>query len=267
VLDMVIEKAGDFLRYVRFELCIFSAFIAASGYLLNNLLSGDLLFVMMSSFFVCAGAYSYNNMTDKTEDLINRKKANPFASNVAGKIATVLAFSLGFLFSLFLSPASVVFYVIAVFTSVAYSAFRLKKYLFLKNIYTGFGVTQVFLIGAANSPITSEIISYYVLLSVLILIESMISDLRDYAGDKAADIRTLPVYVGYEKVRYLILFAIAVYSALIILFTKLLVLLPFTTLMFLAINENKPHIAHSLGSYSLIFLLPWMAMGEVVLFA
>ncbi|MCK4554967.1 MAG: UbiA family prenyltransferase [Candidatus Aenigmarchaeota archaeon] len=248
---------SDLLKYIRLDLCIFSTFIASSGYLLNNPLSNKLFFVILSSFFLCAGAYSYNNQKDKEEDLVNRKKSNPYTEISFGKIITLVVFLFGFISCFFLSYFSVMFYIVATITSLIYSKFKMKKYLLVKNIYTGFGVTQVFLIGAANSSITTQIIIYYVVLSVFIMIESIISDLRDYKGDKKMNIRTLPVCFGYDYTKKMLLSVLVSY-ALFVFFLKLFVLVPFIILMSLYLYKNRVCAAHFVGSLSFLFLMGWL---------
>lgn len=248
------DGLNDFLRYIRFNLCLFSVFIAVSGYLVHNAPSKDMLFVALTSFFLCAGAYSYNNITDQKEDIVNRGKANPFASSAEGKVIVFLAFFFGFLSSFFLTPLSILFSAINVLTSLAYSAFRIKKHLLIKNIYSGFGVAQVFLIGAAAFSITKEILFFYFLISFFIMVESIISDLRDYKGDKVSGIDTIPVSLGYDKTRHLVILLLAAYLIPISLYAKLAVLLPFVFLMLFAVARNNPALAHSFGSFSLMFL-------------
>lgn len=255
------EKIRDFFDYIRFNICIFSVFIASSGYLLYAQPSIDLLFVALSSFFVCVGAYSYNNIVDKKEDSINRGRINPFSSNFEGVIITASAFLAGFVFSLFLSPLSVLFYIVTFTISLAYSGFRLKKYLLVKNLYTGFGITQVFLIGASNFSITSGVIHNYILISAFITIGSIISDLRDYKGDKAANIMTLPVFLGYEKARRLVMLSLIFYSVWVIGFSEFFVIGPFVLLMLFAVFKDNPAVAHLFGRYSFVLIALWLVFG------
>lgn len=249
------KSIKDFLEFTRFKLCILCPFLAMSGYLLFNELSANIVFVSLSSFFVCMGAYSINNIVDVKEDFINRKKINPFASKLEGKIISGLAFSLGLYFCSFLSYVSVMFYVIAVFTSITYSVFVLKKYLFMKNLYTGFGVAQVFLIGAFASTSPSQAFLYYAIISLFILIGSMISDIRDYEGDKASGFKTLPVYLGCGLTKKLILSLILIYMFIITLaFPEFMILLPFLALKFLFLYKNRISFAHLSGTLAFIFL-------------
>jgi len=243
---------NSLFEFIRFELCVFASFIGMTGYLLFSPLSLNLVFVALSSFFVCAGGYAYNNITDRKEDLINRKRVIFFSLNNKSYLIVIFSFLIALLFALPLSFYSSFFTVMEIIIGITYSLFRIKKYFLLKNIYTGFGVTQIFLLGAGN--ITIEIIQYYLLISFFIFIGSIISDLRDYKGDKNKGIRTLPVSLGYNKTKELVYFLLTVFFILILIYSDLLVLLPFALIMFFSLYKNNPSFAHSCGGFSLIFL-------------
>ncbi|MFH1228846.1 MAG: hypothetical protein V1678_00280 [Candidatus Aenigmatarchaeota archaeon] len=94
------------LDFTRPKICVFISSIALCGYLLFNSVGIVMLFTFLASFFGTAGAYCLNNIKDKEEDMINRKKINPFSSNRSGMIITIACFFIGVIFSLFLSPFS-----------------------------------------------------------------------------------------------------------------------------------------------------------------
>ena len=250
------NKLRNLIEFIRPKLCVFVACISAIGYLLFNELSSNILFVLLSSFFVCAGAYSYNNMTDKKEDYINRKRLNPFVSSINGKRIVCACLLAGFSFSLFLSFSSVLFYISSAVTGIIYSKFAVKKHFIIKNIYTGFGVMQAFLIGASVSAPTLEAFYYYIALSLFVVIGSIISDMRDYTGDKSAGIKTIPVHFGYGITKALVLILLGIYAFFIIYsFVRLFSLLPFIGLMSFFVYKNKISYAHLSGSLSFVFLM------------
>ncbi|MCK4634369.1 MAG: UbiA prenyltransferase family protein [Candidatus Aenigmarchaeota archaeon] len=252
-------RISDFLGFIRFRICIFVTCIGIIGYLLFNPLSTNLFFVTLTCFFAVAGSYAYNNMTDKEEDLINRKELNSFVLDKRSYLVIIVLFSLGFFFSTFLSFYSLIFCLLGIVISFAYSFFKLKKHFLVKNFYTGFGATLVFLLGATY--LTSEIIEYYILLSFFIFIGSAISDLRDYDGDAANNIRTLPVYLGYDAGKKIIFVLLSIFSFLILFFSGFIVFLPFTMVMLYFLLKNKPTLAHSCEGCSFIFLVFWLILG------
>jgi len=246
----------DFLGFIRLNVCLFVTGIGVSGYLLFNPIDIRLLWVALSCFFVGAAGYSFNMRTDKEEDLINRKKINPFAMSNTGAILVICFIILGAFFSRFLSTLSIIFYWIMVVLDIVYSYFRMKKIFPFKNLFTGFGLTQVFFIGAANAPITIETITYYFVISLFIFITSLVSDLRDYDGDKAIDIRTIPVVLGYNNGKNfaylsLILSSVAIFSLnLRGLYTLLLFVLPIVFYL----HRDEPKAAHHYLLTSFTFL-------------
>ncbi|ODS37220.1 MAG: hypothetical protein A7315_04265 [Candidatus Altiarchaeales archaeon WOR_SM1_79] len=245
----------DLLDFVRFRICFTASFLAITGCLLFNPLDIiKLIFISLSSFFVCAGVYSYNRITDKEEDIVNIKKLNPFVYN-KGILVVVCCFLLGFIFSLFLSAVSIFFYITSTITGLLYSRFRVKRYLLVKNLYTGFGASQVFLLGAAS--FTNEAVMYYFLFSTLFFIGSIISDLRDYKGDKAAGVTTIPVHFGYNLCKKFIYLLLIAFSILILKLnlSELVILLPFVLLMVFFLNRNRVDAAHTSVIASLIFLV------------
>jgi len=246
---------SDFLEFIRFRICIFLVCIGITGYLLFNSEVMDLIFVIISSFLVTAGAYAYNNTTDSREDLANRKKINPFVMNKWGLFIVSLLFLSGIFFSFFLSPYSIFFCLLGVVVSITYSFFRLKEYFLVKNFYTGFGASIVFLLGAGNFSI--NILEYYLLFSLLAFIGSSISDLRDYEGDKLSNIKTVPVYLGYETGKRIDFVLLGIFSLSILFFSNLVILLPFPLLIFYFLYKNKAKIAHSFLGSSFIFSAFW----------
>ncbi|WP_406655793.1 UbiA family prenyltransferase [Methanolobus sp. ZRKC2] len=200
----------EFFSFIRFKICLFVTGIGVSGYLLFNSLGFDVVFVTLCCFFAGATGYAYNLITDKSEDLINHKKINRFADSSTGMYLVYIFMLLGGLFSLFLSTSSMFFYLVITILNVSYSRFRLKKRFPLKNIMTGFGLTQVFMIGAANASLSNMVFTYYFIVSLFILLTSLISDLRDFEGDKKTGIKTVPVALGYNfsrKLSFILLFA------------------------------------------------------------
>lgn len=250
------SKISQFFEFIRVELCIFAAALSAYGYLRFNEMSPAAFFSSAAAFFACAGAYSYNNTADVREDIINRKNAaNYFALNISGRIISAALFIAGFIFSVYLSGTAVYFYIASAAAGIAYSAFRLKKYFLAKNFYAGFGIMLAFLIGAANSPATAEMAAQYISLSAFIFIGSVISDLRDYEGDKAAGIRTIPVVLGYSPAKNLAFLMLCSYAIFLMLGGAFFMLLPFLFAMSAFLYYDRADMAHLFGNISFIVLL------------
>ena len=251
---------GNILNFIRIRICISVTLIALLGYIIFNPLTTLILFVITSSFFLCASGYSYNNITDKKEDLINRGRINPYVNRKVGGCIVVFCFSIGLLSSYFLSSLSFIFAALFSVLIVAYSFFRLKRYFLLKNVYTSMLIAIPFIIGANMPFINMELVHHYLLVSLFIATGSMISDLRDYEGDRKNNIRTIPVVMGYENAKKLILMIIPVSMVLLLTSRSLFTLLPFAFLILILVYKNKHHTAHSLGSFSFIFALLYLLL-------
>jgi 4-hydroxybenzoate polyprenyltransferase len=256
LLTLKKESLKDFVEFIRLKVCLFVTGIGVSGYLLFNPPGLQAIWVALSCFFVGAAGYSFNMITDKEEDLINLKKINPLANSNTGLALVACFITAGAVFAFLLSPAAIVFYWVMVALDIAYSKFRMKKIFPMKNIFTGFGLTQVFFIGAANAPITLTTITYYVVVSLFIFITSLVSDLRDYEGDKATNIRTIPVVFGYAKGKMFAYFVLLLASAVILdmNLTRLYLLLLFSVPIIAYLYRNEPKTAHHYLLTSFIFL-------------
>ncbi|VVB59564.1 Digeranylgeranylglyceryl phosphate synthase [uncultured archaeon] len=244
--------------FIRAKICLSVAFMTASGYLLFNRPSADAILVSLSSFFICAGVYSFNNITDKKEDSVNRKRTADFLLNGTGLFLSFLFSVAGFVASAILSLHTLFFSLLFIITGLAYSSLRIKKYTLVKNLYTGFLIALLFLLGTMN--FNDKTIKYYLLIAVFFLTGSIISDLRDYEGDKFAGLKTLPLRIGRKSTKravYLLL-AGTIFLALRL---DTYALFPFliispVTLYFTA--QDKFETAHTIGGTVPIFLMLWL---------
>ncbi len=246
------------LDFYRLRICVFSTFLALFGYLMFNPTAPRMAWPLAGCFFACAGVYSLNGITDRSEDIANGKPVNPLASSQAGKIASGAAFLPAFGSALFFqSPVSAFFLAAVVAVGVLYSLLRLKRYWFLKNAYSGFGVGIVFLVGASASALTPAAALHYAALSAYLAAGSIISDLRDFSGDRITSIRTLPVRFGYARGRQAALAILCAFSLASVLMIGLAPFLPFCALMALGLKAGRPSFAHSVGGLSMIAVPLW----------
>ena len=246
------------LDFLRVNLCMYSIFFGTIGYLLFNELSLNILWISFSCFFLVAGVYSYNNITDKSEDAIYRKKINKYSTLKSGYGISALCFVLGIFFSSHISTFSLDIALLFSVAGVVYSYFRIKSHLLIKNLYTAFSLASFFLLGAGSQGYESAL--YYLLFSTIIFLGSVISDLRDFEGDRKSGVKTLPVVFGYDNARRLICAGLF-FSVLFTYFLDIVasfVLVPFLCLMFFYVTRNMPKKAHQYGNLSVVFLAVWL---------
>lgn len=265
-LEFKKEHVREFVGFLRPNICLLIAGMGISGFLLFNPLNIKLLYVALATFFVGATSYSYNLITDKEEDLINHKKVNWFVTKNTGYYLVLCFLLIGFISVLFLSYTSMIFYISAALSGAVYSYYKIKDIFPLKNIYTGMSLTQAFMIGAANVPINMGMLLYTLPLFLLLFVASLMSDLRDYKGDKAIGIRTVPVVLGYEFTKMIS------YATLIVLITSvfalrlwgLLPLLIFVLPISILIYQNKPKKAHLITMTSFMCLPGGIFLMQVI---
>jgi len=256
-ISTAISIAKEFVGFTRPKIAICITSLAVSGYLLFNTAGVSLLFVTLCAFFATSAAYSYNLITDREEDVINHNKLNYFAVHCnTGKCIVIIFMVISTVSALFLSNASLAVYILATVTGVIYSRFRIKEIFPLKNIYTAGSLLTSFLVGAFNAPIGLNIILYSIPVAMFLFIASLISDLRDYPGDKSSGIRTLPVVLGYDAAQKIV-YVMTVIFLLLVVYLKLAglyLLLPFLVPLLLLLWLKKPDLAHLCAIYSIIFL-------------
>lgn len=252
------------LEFLRFKISLFAAFSATSGYLLFNPLSSDVLLAALSTFLLCATVASYNDITDVKEDSINRKNINPLVYSTKGKVITAACMLLGLYFSFLLSVFSAAFFIMPLVAFSAYSSFRMKRYLFVKNIYTALASSLVFFIGAGE--FTETAILYYLFVSGFVFIGSVISDIRDLDGDRAAGIRTIPIVFGEDLAKKFVHLSLLIVSILLIVsnLSGFFVLLPFAFLISLHLFKGDIITAHILIGVPFAFVTLWQVALQAI---
>ena len=250
----------DFFDFIRIRICFSLMLISVLGFTVYNPVSFGIAYVMIAAFFLCAGGYSYNNLTDEKEDFVNRGKVNPFVKSRMGMLIVVLCFLLGISASAFLSLMSFSFSLIFSLLIIAYSLLRLKRFMLLKNVYTSMLIAIPFMVGANLAALSADLIYNYLIICLFIAIGSIISDLRDLEGDRQNRIRTIPVVLGDKKSRMMIMAIIAVNMLLLLSSSYLVTLIPFALVILVLVNKKRYHAAHSLGSISFIFTLMYVLL-------
>ncbi|MBN2043115.1 MAG: UbiA family prenyltransferase [Candidatus Aenigmarchaeota archaeon] len=249
----------EFLSFIRFGICIFTSFLALTGYMLFNQTGIIAVFVMLESFLLCASVYSYNNITDKEEDLRNRKRINRYVTGGGLDISVMLG-GLGLIFSSFLSLSSFVISLTFLLTGFAYSRFRIKKYCAIKNLYTALLIVQIFFLGTMRTGFDWMMIVYSGFFFTMILVGSLISDLRDYEGDMDTGFKTIPVVTSKRFSKIFIYFLIFGMLSLVTVFwvRDLIIFLPLGTLTAVYLSRDKYKTAHLFGSMGFIIMPMWL---------
>ncbi len=194
------------------------------------------IMALVSIAAIAAFSYGYNQLTDLEEDQINA----PNRPLVTGELSVkechlFLAFMLGLsvlpllLFGRFL--ALLLMLAGPVFSGITYSRFRVKGTI-IKPFFVAFGWAFVPMISYAT--VTNHISPAFLILLpfflILMFLTTTMGDLRDVEGDKANNVKSLPVVFGIPAtVTNLQIYTMINYSLLIL--GILLQLLPIDSLL------------------------------------
>lgn len=184
------------------------------------------IIALISIASIAAFSYGYNQLTDLEEDRINA----PHRPLVTGELSileckallsVLLFFSIIPLLIFGRYLALLLMLVGPVFSGVVYSRWRVKG-LIIKPFFVAYGWSFVPLIAYATvsnslSPIFLVFIPFFLLLMFL---TTTMGDLRDIDGDKANNVKTLPVLFGNNAViKNLQFYTIMNYSLIVLAIT------------------------------------------------
>jgi len=189
------------------------------------------ILLMMSTVFMAAFGYAFNDVQDITMDSINKDDKRIIEKSISRKSGLRIAWT--FLFFSFLPAIYLAFILqmvqlIAIHIFIAfglwYYSTDLKKQILSGNIlisiFTAFSIAIVWLyhlVALHNDPvamidgqsvipfISQLIIALSFFAFIISFIREIIKDLEDLKGDKKAKLKTFPIVFGLEKTKLLIL--------------------------------------------------------------
>lgn len=187
-----------------------AAIVAAFSFLLYGIAVQPAILAI--SFLATFSVYNMNRTTDVAEDSINRSEA-PFKGTVLNLVSSIVSLVLCFILSFWVGLKTVSVIAVSFIASIAYSVKlmpsfpRLKEIVGLKSIIVAFswGFTGAFL-PATTHPVDSiERLLVFAYLFIQLFVNTVLCDVRDMHGDRASGIITLPIALGLNKVRILLL--------------------------------------------------------------
>ena len=242
-----------FFEFIRFKIALFGVSLSALGFFLFNP-SSNLFLILISSFSIVSATYSFNQLTDKFEDKINKGKVNEFVENGKGEVVIFLTYFIGLVSSFMLGTFYYYFFMFLIALSLFYSLFRIKKVIIVKNVYTAFMFNLLFLFGAGPS-VSIQAYFYYLIISLVFFATSIIADLRDVKGDEEMNVITIPVKIGVEKTKKLI-HLIFILTSYAIYLEKIIFLYPlFMSFFYSSYNLNKNRIKQAHSALLLSFII------------
>ncbi len=192
-----------------------AAVIAATLYLsflLQAVVGGALL--LIATFCLAFSVYNLNKVSDLKEDLVNQPNRAQFVKKYRDYIvfACLESVNIAVILAFFTNPAAILvilfpFYV-GLFYSMGIRRKRIKDVFVLKNIMIAAAIT----LGPSLLPLAIHVANPHVVLLVAywfflkVFTHSVVLDVRDIDGDRKAGVHTIPVSLGRNKTRNLLLF-------------------------------------------------------------
>lgn len=205
----------ELIRYRSAILIILTSFICL--WVLNFKMPLTQYFLALGALLcIFSGAFALNDYLDFPLDTINAPwrplPSQKVKRDTAIKI-TIVAFTLGLAFSFFINFACLILSIVMISLSIFYSII-FKKFGILGNIIWAFTASGIFIyFGLGVNQIS--IFKYLILFSFLsILSREILTDIRDFKGDKANGRYTLPVLFGQRIGLSIALFIFSVYTFL-----------------------------------------------------
>jgi 4-hydroxybenzoate polyprenyltransferase len=177
---------------------------------------GNMLY--LAGFLICFSTYSLNRVIEKKED----SKQHMSRAKYIGKyykqilIFSVIAYSIGVILiaaeNVKLIPVSMVPIIFVLLYTVKlpvnHKLKRIKDVTIGKNMcvavsWTIFIVLTVYSYSSAFSFFPIMITSFFFISRIFI--NTVVFDIRDHEGDKANGIQTMPVYIGIEKTKNIVI--------------------------------------------------------------
>lgn len=214
-LNILISFFDKFFSF----LTVSSLFIAMTGFslpLVSFLLYGisvefDLAF---ASFFITFAVYSINKLTDLKEDSINMLNRVEFTTKnwhyiiLMVIISSFAALYISLLHSLFAMFIIFFPFCVGFVYSIKIANFRLKDIFCIKSISVAlsWAVVGTFIPVIVHSSDFITISAIFYFSFVKFFIYTVLFDIRDIEADRLNNVITLPVFLGINKIKNLLLF-------------------------------------------------------------
>jgi 4-hydroxybenzoate polyprenyltransferase len=185
--------------------------VVVFGYFLEGVtFSPSLLF---AAFLVTFGVYGLNKYTDRAEDSINRPETLPRASNyylVFSIVSMIVGFSIGLLegiLAFFVLSAPVLIGVIYS-VKISKSIPRLKEIVGIKSLVVAlsWALTGSLLPDSFQSAKLQIIAIVFFYIFIRVFVGTILCDVLDKKGDLASGVETIPIKLGRNKTKKLLIF-------------------------------------------------------------
>jgi 4-hydroxybenzoate polyprenyltransferase len=169
--------------------------------------------LFLAGFLLIFAVYNINKLTDLNEDAINLPERARFIEKYKHHmiflivLASLGALSLSLLRTPYAMGIALVPFCIGLMYSVTIANFRLKDVIGLKNaaIAVSFAVCAAFFPLAIHSCDSVLVVLIFCFVFLKIFINTIVLDVRDIEGDSKNGVHTIPVRIGAERTRVMLL--------------------------------------------------------------
>jgi len=187
--------------------------------ILDVILDPYLFAIILCSSIAIASGYIINNFYDYEKDIINRPIRSSIDRTIRKRTKLNLYFSLNLLcicLSLLISIRAVFFF-LAYILALWFYSHKLKKMLFIGNIFSALlTIAPFFAILLYYKNIDLIIFAYALFLFFIILLKDITKDLKNLVGDFSLNYQTIPVVFG-EKFTKVIITLITIVNIILVL--------------------------------------------------
>ncbi len=213
--------------------------------------------VLAASFFVTMSIYTLNKKTDRKEDAINMPERRKFAESRAIVPLSLFSYAAAIALGGVERKIFVLILLIPLIAGFVYSikigGIRVKDIFLMKNAIIAFSCASVAIMPFFYSLDYTKLLFIYSFFFMKLFLNTVIFDVRDVEGDRANNIRTIPVRLGVEKTKNmlhimnLLIFALIMIGAMHGIFTKYLPILLFSIIyahFYIRFSDRMPRWAY-----------------------
>jgi 4-hydroxybenzoate polyprenyltransferase len=210
------ETYGSILKVLRFLvsssilLAVNGVMVVLFGFFLDSSTIGFPL--LFAAFLVTFSVYGLNKFTDKAEDMVNRPETSPRASGYY-LVFSIVSMAIGFLIGLWEGVFAFFVLCAPVLIGVVYSVRvsksipRLKEIVGVKSLVVAasWALTGSLLPDAFLTTKLQIIVVVFVFVFIRVFVGATLCDVLDMNGDLAFGVETIPLRLGRNRTRKLLL--------------------------------------------------------------
>jgi 4-hydroxybenzoate polyprenyltransferase len=209
-LTSYLEKSSEFFTIFSLFPALISICMIYSSAILYGVKVPPI--ILLLSFLTTFAVYNLNKVTDHTEDTINKPNKTT-KKQLYFTISAILCYLSVLIISITEGTQVFLICLIPLITGFIYSVKisksirRLKEILYIKNITIAFSwaFPGALLPALTGTVAIEKIVMVFLYIFILLFINTVLFDIIDMPGDKAANIKTIPLQLGKQKTTRLLL--------------------------------------------------------------